>query len=446
MMLITYSTFYSLITPATAASDNTPLRPTEATALRAFYTSMNCNNQTACPMVANNTVCPPMPALEWSEGLKCERGTVREISIYGNVDLRNAVFPSDMSGFSQLSLLYVFGHRGDLRGTFPSALLRLSNLQMIDLADNELSGTIPTELGLSTVITHLSIHFNKFSGTIPTQLSGLSQLVLARFYSNQLHGVAPRFPNSTDCRLTQSGDTNCFSMCLSPQCCRSTRFCPDPTTKPTTTTPPPTTTTTTTTTTTMTNPTTTSTTPSSTATTASPPIVNTIVATTESAALVTTDLTDANSSIALNGTTAFNGTTVLNGTTSVASNPAAVDGTVDSDSKLDTTLIAGVVGGIVGFLFLLLLVLGAILLAGRRQSSSTSIQVDDHKRTPRNVYQPMPDWDLVDHRQNSLNSGLRANVTAVSNVRPMYGDVPKASNVSNFYDNLKLRTSENELN
>jgi hypothetical protein len=422
--------FCALLALVAAGSDSVPLKATEATALRALYTALNCNNRTACPLVANNTACPTMPKLAWSEALLCLEGTVREIGIYHVVRLRNASFPSSMSGFSQLSLLYVFGHGSELQGTFPSALLRLPSLKLIDIADNDISGTIPSELALSTVITHISVHFNQFSGTIPTQLASMSQLQFVRFYKNQFRGVAPKFASNITCSLTLSNDTNCFSTCLLPSCCRSPVFCPDPTTTTTTTATSAqtktmlglTTATFSTTTTLTESPKTTTTEVATTeATTESTTTSDTSVESVSSRTVTEPSTVDSESSV----TTADSATTTTEQLTSasVGADTSANVGDVGDPSDSASTniaLIAGVAG--IGGCVLLLALIGIVVAVARRrrqQQAATvppaaNIRDSNSARVPPNNYQPLPAASAIMDSAQSQSSASSA-----------YGDVPK---------------------
>jgi hypothetical protein len=83
------------------------------------------------------------------------------------------------------------GLRGDIQGTLPSQLGRLSLMENFNVRDNEISGIIPPELGAWSSLDVLDLSRNKFSGPIPTtigQMTALTRLDLGR---NELTGDVP---------------------------------------------------------------------------------------------------------------------------------------------------------------------------------------------------------------------------------------------------------------
>ena len=82
-------------------------------------------------------------------------------------------------------------HNG-LNGQVPTELIKLSNLQSLELLHQSLSGTIPTELGLLTMLTQLDFSGNKLQGVIPAEIfSGPRQLDQLWLRSNALTGTIP---------------------------------------------------------------------------------------------------------------------------------------------------------------------------------------------------------------------------------------------------------------
>jgi len=80
----------------------------------------------------------------------------------------------------------------DLRGTIPSEIGLLTDLEYMYLHYNTLTGTVPTELGMLTLSNYFVLLGNQLSGFIPSQLGELTE-VIAQFYlmDNALTGVIP---------------------------------------------------------------------------------------------------------------------------------------------------------------------------------------------------------------------------------------------------------------
>ena len=79
---------------------------------------------------------------------------------------------------------------GDLGGSLPAELSRLSNLSYLNLRNNGLSGPIPTELGNLTNLRYLGLNNNELTGPIP-DLSGMTHLEQLYLSNNDLSGKMP---------------------------------------------------------------------------------------------------------------------------------------------------------------------------------------------------------------------------------------------------------------
>ena len=69
-----------------------------------------------------------------------------------------------LTGLTYLSLYENFS----LNGVLPSELGQLTDLQSLDLVDNDFSGNIPTELTQLTSLTLIGLYGNLLTGTVPT--------------------------------------------------------------------------------------------------------------------------------------------------------------------------------------------------------------------------------------------------------------------------------------
>ena len=63
-----------------------------------------------------------------------------------------------------------------LSGTLPSEYGSLSNLQDLELHNNNLRGTLPSEYSSLSNLEYLWLHENSLSGTVPSELISLSKL------------------------------------------------------------------------------------------------------------------------------------------------------------------------------------------------------------------------------------------------------------------------------
>ena len=78
-----------------------------------------------------------------------------------------------------------------LQGEIPSEIGKLTNLEYIDLYDNQLTGEIPAELGNLSNLKHLNFGSNYLTGEIPAELGNLSNLERFNLSSNHLTGEIP---------------------------------------------------------------------------------------------------------------------------------------------------------------------------------------------------------------------------------------------------------------
>ena len=78
-----------------------------------------------------------------------------------------------------------------MSGEIPAELANLSNLEDLDLSDNQLSGEIPAELGNLSNLEDLDLSDNQLGGEIPAELGNLPNLRLLFLQGNQLSGEIP---------------------------------------------------------------------------------------------------------------------------------------------------------------------------------------------------------------------------------------------------------------
>ena len=96
--------------------------------------------------------------------------------------------PGELSGLSNLVWLRLYDN--DLSGEIPD-LTGMDSLERLYIHENELSGSIPASLGSLSSLTHMLLHDNDLSGEIPAMLGDMSTLVWLSLYGNDLSGGIP---------------------------------------------------------------------------------------------------------------------------------------------------------------------------------------------------------------------------------------------------------------
>lgn len=222
-------------------SDSVPLVEDQRVALMALFSGLECNDDpTFCPNISAGRPCPRLAPNEFSPRLRCEDGFVTEIGLYFSSmrfnDYRAAlqrqvgdafVSPA-ISRLSRLERFYLFRFRR-ITGTL-DVFAKNTALRHLNIGEANWHGTLDALSSLTNLI-ELAVGSTNVSGTVPLALSKLPLLFDVRLTLNRLSGTAPAFDGYLmrpagqfrRCELMADQDTNCFSSCVTAECCKSTR-------------------------------------------------------------------------------------------------------------------------------------------------------------------------------------------------------------------------------
>ena len=150
------------------------------------------------------------PLRYWHGVIVDDDGRVTELNLGGN-GLTGPIPSSELGNLSNLEWLNL--ENNDLAGAIPPELGNLSNLEFLILGNNRLTGRIPPELGNLSKLEGLRLNSNELTGPIPPELGNLSKLEGLSLSINHLTGPIPselgnlsilRFLGLTENNLTGS--------------------------------------------------------------------------------------------------------------------------------------------------------------------------------------------------------------------------------------------------
>ncbi|XP_002984543.2 leucine-rich repeat receptor protein kinase EMS1 [Selaginella moellendorffii] len=78
-----------------------------------------------------------------------------------------------------------------LGGTISPAITNCSNLNTLDLSDNQLTGVIPSQIGQLNILAKLNLANNRLGGAIPESLANCTYLSVLDLHKNALTGQIP---------------------------------------------------------------------------------------------------------------------------------------------------------------------------------------------------------------------------------------------------------------
>jgi len=73
----------------------------------------------------------------------------------------------------------------------PTEICNLTNLNILNLRQNQFSGELPIEIGSLSNLTTLDLRFNQFTGEVPSEIGNLINLNYLKLRNNFFTGVIP---------------------------------------------------------------------------------------------------------------------------------------------------------------------------------------------------------------------------------------------------------------
>ncbi|TKY63725.1 leucine-rich repeat receptor protein kinase [Spatholobus suberectus] len=104
-------------------------------------------------------------------------------------DIYKGSIPTELGNLTQLEVLYLYNN--SLTGSIPSTLSQLKNSLYLNLDSNKLEGSIPIELGNLAQLYSLSLSNNLLTGSIPCTLGQLKNLTSLSLRFNKITGPIP---------------------------------------------------------------------------------------------------------------------------------------------------------------------------------------------------------------------------------------------------------------
>ncbi|XP_047324817.1 probable LRR receptor-like serine/threonine-protein kinase At3g47570 [Impatiens glandulifera] len=98
--------------------------------------------------------------------------------------------PKSIGNFSRKITQFLLA-RNQISGSLPSSIGNLVNLRTIALHRNQMTGSIPESIGELFSLQQLYLHTNRFSGEIPSSIGNLTSLSLIGLEENMLEGKIP---------------------------------------------------------------------------------------------------------------------------------------------------------------------------------------------------------------------------------------------------------------
>ncbi|KAH9332073.1 hypothetical protein KI387_004181 [Taxus chinensis] len=122
------------------------------------------------------------------EGLTCNGSKITSLSL-STMNLKGTL-PSDIGSLSDLQSLDL-SYNKELTGHIPNSIGQLLHLDTLILIGCAFTGSIPSELGNLRNLTFLALNSNKLSGEIPASIGNLEQVYWLDIADNEIGGTLP---------------------------------------------------------------------------------------------------------------------------------------------------------------------------------------------------------------------------------------------------------------
>ncbi|KAK3210615.1 hypothetical protein Dsin_015321 [Dipteronia sinensis] len=137
------------------------------------------------PLISHWTAASNSSHCTWPE-ITCTDNSISEISLF-NMTINETIPPfiCDLKNLTKLDL-----ESNLIPGQFPKVLYNCSKLEYLDLTGNYFVGPIPDDIDRLSRLRHLSLGSNNFS-VIPASIGRLTELQLLELFQNEFNGSFP---------------------------------------------------------------------------------------------------------------------------------------------------------------------------------------------------------------------------------------------------------------
>ena len=172
--------------------------------LVAFYEALDGDN-----WKDNTNWLSAKPLNQWYGVLTDDEGRV--VTLWFESNLLKGSLPTELGQLENLEILWL--ENNQITGFITNTLSQLRNLKTLNLSYNILTGFIPKELGQFESLTYLDLRVNSLSGFIPKELGQVKTLEYLDLSHNDLTGFLPeelgQLENLTYLDLEYNSFTGC---------------------------------------------------------------------------------------------------------------------------------------------------------------------------------------------------------------------------------------------
>ena len=132
--------------------------------------------------------CPFFTIDEHCVGITCENNHITHIELAQNIAYQGTISSSIglLTALTYLKIHQFSNGRSPLKGTLPTQLGLLTNMNILSITLTSIDGTIPSQLGRLAALESAFFGANRLEGQIPSQIGQLTSLVVLHFYLNRV--------------------------------------------------------------------------------------------------------------------------------------------------------------------------------------------------------------------------------------------------------------------